>query len=103
MKIEGKDYIFTESVFEYKSPVLDGKRHPSNIDVVLLGKDKDDKKVALFLESKFSEYIDCQTKHGKSKDKKTGDYIGINKGYLKNKDRYKEGCSCCCADGNGFI
>ncbi len=43
---------FTDSVFEYKSPVID---NPSNMDVVLLGKDNDTN-IAMFLESKFSEY-----------------------------------------------
>lgn len=43
---------FTESYFEYKSPVIN---NPSNMDVVLLGKDGD-QDVILFLESKFSEY-----------------------------------------------
>ena len=43
---------FTESLFEYKSPVLN---NPSNMDIVLLGKE-DDQDVILFLESKFSEH-----------------------------------------------
>lgn len=43
---------FTESMFEYKSPVLN---NPSNMDIVLLGKE-DDQDVILFLESKFSEH-----------------------------------------------
>ena len=46
---------FTQSFFEFKNKVI---RYPSNIDVVLLGKNKiTNKKVILFLESKFSEYI----------------------------------------------
>ncbi len=49
------EYEFTESYFEFKNKVI---RYPSNIDVVLLGKNiKTGKKVILFLESKFSEYI----------------------------------------------
>ena len=49
------EYEFTESYFEFKNKVI---RSPSNIDVVLLGKNiKTGKKVILFLESKFSEYI----------------------------------------------
>ncbi|WP_027407212.1 hypothetical protein [Anaerovibrio sp. RM50] len=62
---------FTKSVFEFKSPVIGS---PSNMDVVLSGVDVDSKEnVVLFLESKFSEYLDA----GKSS--------GISKDYLKNK------------------
>ena len=53
---EGKEYIFTYSCFEYQNTVLNG-RNPSNIDVVLIGKNKQSgEDVVLFLESKFSEY-----------------------------------------------
>ena len=49
------EYEFTESYFEFQNKVI---RSHSNIDVVLLGKNiKTGKKVILFLESKFSEYI----------------------------------------------
>ena len=49
------EYEFIESYFEFQNKVI---RSPSNIDVVLLGKNiKTGKKVILFLESKFSEYI----------------------------------------------
>lgn len=60
------EYEFTESYFEFQNKVI---RSPSNIDVVLLGKNiKTGKKVILFLESKFSEYITGtkKTKVGKS-------------------------------------
>ena len=67
---------FTQSFFEFKNKVI---RYPSNIDVVLLGKNKiTNKKVILFLESKFSEYITGINK----KDTK----YKIGKAYLK------EGC-----------
>ncbi len=60
MNLDGQDVEFTESVFEYKSRVFDNE-HPSNMDVVLIGryKNKDGrlgKNVVLFLESKFAEY-----------------------------------------------
>lgn len=45
---------FTESVFEFRSPVID-PRYPSCMDVVLIGKNGD-KDIVLFLESKFAEY-----------------------------------------------
>lgn len=48
--------IFNKSVFEFKSPVID-PRYPSNMDVVLIGKDKDNgENIVFFLESKFAEY-----------------------------------------------
>ena len=47
---------FTRSLFEYKSPVIN-PNHPSNMDVVLIGKDMEsDEDIVFFLESKFSEY-----------------------------------------------
>ena len=64
------EYEFTESFFEFKNKVI---RYPSNIDVVLLGKNiKTGKKVILFLESKFSEYI---TGIGKIKASKIESYF----------------------------
>ncbi len=45
---------FTKSLFEVKSPVI---INPSNMDVVLIGKDKESREdVVFFLESKFAEY-----------------------------------------------
>lgn len=63
--LEYKNYRFTESLFEVKTPVK-GK-HKSNMDVVLRGKNiLTEKQVTLFLESKFSEYLN------------SGKYEGIN-------------------------
>ena len=54
LTIKGREIKFIDSVFEFKSPVID---NPSNMDVVLIGKDKNSNKdVVLFLESKFAEY-----------------------------------------------
>ncbi len=77
LKMRGlENYEFTQSFFEFKNKVI---RYPSNIDVVLLGKNKiTNKKVILFLESKFSEYIT-------GINKKDTEYK-IGKAYLK------EGC-----------
>lgn len=50
LNLDGKDVAFDFSAFEFKNPVIG---YPSNMDVVLLSKDR---KVVLFLESKFSEY-----------------------------------------------
>lgn len=59
--VEGRQVRFTSSLFEVKNPVgtdETGKEHNSNMDVVLYGKDSQNgKKVILFLESKFSEYL----------------------------------------------
>ena len=59
--VEGRQVRFTSSQFEVKNPVgtdETGKEHNSNMDVVLYGKDSQNgKKVILFLESKFSEYL----------------------------------------------
>ena len=68
------EYTFTQSIFEFKNKVIG---YPSNIDVVLIGKDSKGKKVILFLESKFSEYITGRTKS----------YCAykLGKSYLNNK------------------
>ena len=52
-----KTYVFNQSFFEFQNVVIKG-RQPSNMDVVLVGYEKEDesKQVVLFLESKFSEY-----------------------------------------------
>jgi hypothetical protein len=54
---DDKTYVFTESYFEFQNEVIKG-RSPSNMDVVLVGyeKEKINQKVVLFLESKFTEY-----------------------------------------------
>lgn len=50
-----ENYVFTSSYFEFKNKVIG---FPSNVDIVLLGKNTENSKnVILFLESKFSEYI----------------------------------------------
>ena len=72
---------FTQSVFEYKSPVIN---KPSNMDVVLIGEDKkDNKKIVFFLESKFSEYYTGITN---SRDKISIEYL--NNEY--SKELYQE-------------
>ena len=49
---------FTKSIFEYQNKVIESGG-PSNVDVTLLGEyiENKDKKIILFLESKFAEYI----------------------------------------------
>ncbi len=80
LEIDGCRY--TESVFEFKNKVIG---YPSNVDVVLLGKNGEGKNVILFLESKFSEFITGVTKAGKN--------FEIGKSYFKNEPSasiYKE-------------
>ena len=72
---------FTKSVFEFKSPVI---INPSNMDVVLIGKDTESgEDIVLFLESKFAEYYtSASTRHKE-----------ISQKYLDNKygsDLYKD-------------
>lgn len=61
ISIEGREIEFFESHFEKKNPIgcdETGKEHESNMDVLLMGRDKDTgRNVVLFLESKFSEYL----------------------------------------------
>jgi hypothetical protein len=74
---------FTRSLFEYKSPVIN-TNHPSNMDVVLIGKDMESgEDIVLFLESKFAEYYTSASTKCK----------GISQKYLDNKygsDLYKD-------------
>ncbi len=71
-----KTFEFTKVLFEFKNIVISGGK-PSNIDVVLLGKDKNNEnnKVILFLESKFFEYYRDTTKK-----------VEISKAYLNKND-----------------
>lgn len=60
LELDNRKVTFSNSRFEVKNEVgkdKDGKSHCSNIDVVLCGVDNSGKKVILFLESKFSEYL----------------------------------------------
>lgn len=72
---------FTKSVFEFKSPVI---INPSNMDVVLIGKDiESGEDIVLFLESKFAEYYTSASTKCE----------GISQKYLDNKygsDLYKD-------------
>lgn len=72
LKINNRDCDFTYSQFEFKNPVIN---NPSNMDVVLVGRYADTKDVlVLFLESKFSEYMERTNKH-----------LDISSAYLTNK------------------
>ena len=80
--LDDKRYTFKESFFEVKTNVSKNS-HPSNMDVVLVGKNSEDKDVIFFLESKFSEYLHtgmCNNISLEAYDKKYQD-LG-----LKDKD-----------------
>lgn len=65
LKIDGKNCVFNYSGFEYKNNVI-GRGGASNVDIVLLGKEKDkNTPVVLFLESKFSEVFKDKAKTSK--------------------------------------
>lgn len=70
-----EDFEFNKSIFEFKNKVIG---YPSNIDIVLLGTNKEHKPIVLFLESKFSEYI--------TGVKRAGTKYEVGKSY------FKEGC-----------
>ena len=62
---------FTKSYFEYKNNVIN---NPSNMDIVLMGKDGNED-IVLFLESKFSEYLGVSSvSNNISQEYKKNDY-----------------------------
>ena len=102
LKLDGNNIVFTDSFFEFKNTVIEG-RNPSNIDVVLLGK-QGDKKVILFLESKFSEYqqgVESGLDISKSyldnqvvssaiyNDARFESLLGITRGTAKSEDEFR--------------
>lgn len=64
---EKHEYTFYDSYFEVKTIVFKNHR-PSNMDVVLEGHDENGLHVLLFLESKFSEYLNSGKKSDISKE-----------------------------------
>ena len=97
---------FTNSVFEYKSPVI-AKNHPSNMDVVLIGKDGEtNEDIIFFLESKFTEYYMYAVKKltrkeyisNKYQDTKYYSALLYETSFLKTMDLQKIDDS----DSNGF-
>ena len=74
---------FEDVYFEYKNKVI---KSPSNVDIVLVGKNENLEDVVLFLESKFSEYFYPQKTYSISKayleDEQCKDYY--EKEFLSN-------------------
>lgn len=76
VKIEGKTCKFTTSEFEVSNTIgknINGKNYSSHIDVKLTG-ECEGKSVSLYLESKFSEYVN---QRGKTSFSYTDDYNNI--------------------------
>ncbi len=96
LDFEGRHVVFTESTFEVKNPVgtdMEGHTHESNVDVVLTGKDiATHKTVILFLESKFSEYLNWGCYSGISHSVYGTVYSQLTKGkYLERMGlKYKD-------------
>lgn len=78
LKINNKDICFTKVLFEYKNKVIN---NPSSIDVVLVS---DDEKNLLFLESKFSEYLNVSQKYTDLSPLYLDDYAEIYNDSLLN-------------------
>ena len=77
VKIEGKTCKFTTSEFEVSNTIgknISGKNYSSHIDVKLTG-ECEGKSVSLYLESKFSEYVN---QRGKTSFSYTDDYNTSN-------------------------
>lgn len=79
LKVNNKDICFTKVLFEYKNKVIN---NPSSVDVVLVS---DDEKVLLFLESKFSEYLNVSKKYTDLSPQYLDDYVEIYNDSLLKK------------------
>lgn len=92
---DGKNYVFTESYFEVKTQVSGS--HYSNMDVVLTGQCEDDgKKVILFLECKFSEYLSTGMCNNISMDAYSEKYkeLGLIKSDLTDNEAIEDLLFC---------
>lgn len=68
-----KDITYDDVHFEFKNKVI---KNPSNMDVVLIGKDKGGKSAIMFVECKFSEFINAgKYKLGDSYSKEPNKHI----------------------------
>jgi hypothetical protein len=80
LDLDGRAVTFTKSAFEVKNDIA-GSIHPSNIDVVLFGKELvTGKPTVLFLESKFSEYLNWGRYSGISNDVYEDTYKQLSSG-----------------------
>ena len=81
-ELEGKKYEFNNCYFEVKTNVKDD--HFSNMDVVLVGKNSEDRNVIFFLESKFSEYLNTGMCNSISLDAYKDKYVEL--GLISNDE-----------------
>lgn len=83
------EILYNKSFFEVKNKAINYNA-PSNMDVVLMGKNKDNQNVILFLECKFSEYITNSIQYVPSKygdnslSKKIYEYLNVKD--FRNQD-----------------
>lgn len=85
-------YTFDDSYFEVKTQVYENAE--SNMDVVLRGRDEKGQQVALFLECKFSEYLNCGNCNGISFNAYNSQYEAL--GLFDNQIigiEFKKGCT----------
>ena len=76
--LNGTPVTFSNAFFEVKNRVFE---NPSNIDVVLTGESKTGRRVVLYLESKFSEYI-MKSETGKVQPRKPREKGFVSKRYF---------------------
>lgn len=91
---DGKNYKFSNSYFEVKTKVSGS--HYSNMDVVLTGQCEDGKKVILFLECKFSEYLSTGMCNNISMDAYSEKYkeLGLIKSDLTDNEAIEDLLFC---------
>lgn len=97
LEFDNRNVSFTSSEFEVRNKVahdLNGQPHYSNIDVLLSGKDKNGKKVKLFLESKFSEYLNWGKYSGISNEVYGCIYRKLEKAFDQMGLTYKDDALC---------
>lgn len=92
LELDNRKVTFSNSRFEAKNRVCKG--HYSNIDVVLCGEDEYGKKVKLFLESKFSEYLNRGKYTGISDEVYGSAYKQLESSFADMGLAYNDGTLC---------
>ena len=92
LEIYNRKVSFISSKFEVRNKVWEG--HYSNIDVLLSGKDENGKQVKLFLESKFSEYLNWGKYTGISEAVYGDKYEALKSTFDKMGLAYNDGTLC---------
>lgn len=92
LELDNRKVTFSNSEFEVKNGVWKG--HYSNIDVVLCGEDENGKKVKLFLESKFLEYLNWGKYTGISEEVYGTTYKQLESSFADMGLAYNDGTLC---------